>query len=215
MRRTSIYQAQGNLQEAAKFLSEVNEHTHSWGTFYTKIVELGLERNYGEAVRLLQARQSQFHFASEIEKGLNQGLLASIQRLASDTAGAKANAEQARNTFEQLYKAQPDNPNLTAEIALANAVLGEKDLALKGAERAIVLSANAKDSFMGPSFQENLAVVQTIFGENSRAISTLSQLLQTRPYGQTITPAFLRLDPIWDPLRGDPAFQKLCKEKQP
>jgi hypothetical protein len=58
------------------------------------------------------------------------------------------------------------------------------------------------------------------FGENSRAISTLTQLLQT-PYGgwmyslAPITPALLRLDPLWDPLRGDPAFQKLCEEKQP
>jgi tetratricopeptide (TPR) repeat protein len=213
--KAGIYQAQGKLQEAARFLSAINEQTHSWGTFYAKIHQLRLERNYGEAVRLLQARQSQFHFASEIEKGLNQSLLASTQRLAGDTAGAKANAEQARNTFEHLYKDQPDNPNLTAEIALANAMLGEKDLALKGAERAIVLSASAKDPLMGPSFQENLALIQTIFGENSRAISTLSQLLQTRPYGQTITPALLRLDPIWDPLRADPALQKLCEEKKP
>jgi hypothetical protein len=73
---------------------------------------------------------------------------------------------------------------------------------------------------LGPTFEGNLALIQTIFGENSRAISTLTQLLQT-PYkslvwGQTsITPAFLRLDPLWDPLRADPAFQKLCEEKQP
>jgi TolB-like protein/cytochrome c-type biogenesis protein CcmH/NrfG len=213
--KAGIYQAQGNLQEAARFLLEINEQTHSWGTFYAKIVQLRLERVYSEAVRLLEARQSQFHFASEIEKGLNQSLLASTQRLAGDTAGAKANAEQARNTFEHLYKDQPDNSNLTAEIALTNAVLGEKDLALKGAERAIVLSASAKDPFMGPSFQENLALIEMIFGENSRAISTLTRLLQTRPYGVTITPALLRLDPIWDPLRADPAFQKLCEEKQP
>ena len=68
--------------------------------------------------------------------------------------------------------------------------------------------------------EENLALIQTIFGENSRAISTLTQLLQT-PYSSwfydrtPITPALLRLDPIWDPLRADPAFQKLCEEKQP
>ena len=72
----------------------------------------------------------------------------------------------------------------------------------------------------GPSGEENLALIQTIFGENSRAISTLTQLLQT-PYSSwlyfpaPVTPALLRLDPLWDPLRADPAFQKLCEEKQP
>ena len=70
----------------------------------------------------------------------------------------------------------------------------------------------------GPGLEENLARIQAMFGENSSAISTLTQLLQT-PYkgfsATPITPALLRLDPIWDPLRGDPAFQKLCEEKQP
>jgi serine/threonine-protein kinase len=95
--------------------------------------------------------------------------------------------------------------------------MGEKDSALKLAERAIMLSPRAKDAASGPGLEENLARIQALFGENSRAISTLAQLLQT-PYAATptpITPALLRLDPIWDPLRGDPAFQKLCEEKQP
>jgi hypothetical protein len=70
-----------------------------------------------------------------------------------------------------------------------------------------------------PSYEELLALVQTVCGENSRAISTLTRLLKT-PYGSFIygtvpvTPALLRLDPLWDPLRADPAFQKLCEEKQ-
>ena len=95
--------------------------------------------------------------------------------------------------------------------------MGEKDSALKAAERAIMLLPSAKDAVNGPGLEENLALIQTIFGENSRAISTLTRLLQTPYdswfYGPTpITPALLRLDPIWDPLRADPAFQKLCWE---
>jgi hypothetical protein len=72
----------------------------------------------------------------------------------------------------------------------------------------------------GPGFEENFALVEMIIGDNSRAISTLARLLQT-PYSgwlyspAPITPALLRLDPLWDPLRADPAFQKLCEEKQP
>ena len=182
--KAGIYQAQGNLEQAAEFLTEINEQAH-WETFYAKITQLRLERNYGEAVRLLQARQSQFHFAWEIEKGFNQSLLASIQRLAGDTAGAKANAEQARNTFEHLYKDQPDNPNLMAQLSQAYAAIGEKDSALKLAQRAIALVPRAKDWVSGPGFEENLAQVQTIFGDNSRAISTLTRLLQT-PYSSRL-----------------------------
>jgi serine/threonine-protein kinase len=99
-------------------------------------------------------------------------------------------------------------------------VLGEKELALKEAERAIKLLPSAKDRVWGPACEENLALIQTMFGENSQAIPTLTRLLQT-PYNSwfyglaPVTPALLRLDPLWDPLRSDPAFQKLCEEKQP
>ena len=78
-------------------------------TFVVKITQLRLERNYGEAIRLLQARLAQFHFDSEYDKAANQVELALMQRLAGDTAGAKVTAEQARNTLEPLYKDQPDN----------------------------------------------------------------------------------------------------------
>ncbi|MGI9113545.1 MAG: hypothetical protein ACR2FX_00665 [Chthoniobacterales bacterium] len=96
--------------------------------------------------------------------------------------------------------------------------MGEKEWALKAADRAIMLLPAAKDRVSGPALEENLAFIQALFGENSRAILILTQLLQT-PYNSwvygpaTITPALLRLDPMWDPLRADPAFQKLCEDK--
>jgi serine/threonine protein kinase/Tfp pilus assembly protein PilF len=227
--KATIYQAQGNLQESAKLLSEINWQTASNNTFVTKILQLQFERNYGEATQLLQARLAQFHFASEFDKGIEQMVLASIQRFAGDTAGAKATAEQARNIFEPLHSDQSRNsrastPRVRAEIAAqlsgAYALIGQKDLALKTAEHATMLFPPTKDPVVGPQYEENLALIQAMFGENSRAISTLARLLRT-PYGAglytptPITPALLRLDPNWDPLRADPAFQKLCEEKQP
>ena len=151
---------------------------------------------------------------------MKQNGLALIHRVAGDTAQAKAFAEQARNTLEPLSKDQPDNAFVAAALAVAYAILDEKSQALNEAQRAMTLVPSSKDRLSGPGYEENLALIETIIGENSRAISTLTRLLQT-PYGgwlynpAPITPALLRLDPIWDPLRVDPAFQKLCEEKQP
>ena len=77
--KASVYQAQGNLQEAAKCLSEINERSPSSDAFVAKIAQLQLERDYGEAVRLLQTRLAQFHFGSEFEKGRVQDWLVEVQ----------------------------------------------------------------------------------------------------------------------------------------
>jgi TolB-like protein/class 3 adenylate cyclase/Tfp pilus assembly protein PilF len=208
-----IYQTQGNLQEAAKLLSGINEETPSDGLYSAKIYQLRLERNYGEAIRLMKARPAHFPFDSDFEKGGHHVGLALIQHLAGDTAGAKLTAEQARNTLEPVYRDQPNNVIVASMLSTAYAVLGEKDLAVRAAESAVMLMPRAKDAWRGPLYETSLAGVLTMVGENTRAISTLRQLLQT-PYLAPMTPARLRLDPEWDPLRADPAFQKLCEEKQ-
>jgi len=200
-------------------ISVTHEQTTNEGPFYIKIIQFRLEPNYGEAVRLLHLRLTQFHYTSQFDKGFDQVCLAFMQRLAGDTAGAKVSAEQARNTLEQLYGNQPDSPFLAAWLSQAYAAIGEKESALNVAEHAIMLLPSAKDAMNGPMFEENLALIQTMSGENSSAISTLTRLLQT-PYNSLlyvppIMPALLRLDPLWDPLRSDPAFQKLCEKKQP
>ncbi len=214
--KARIYQAQGNLQEAARFLSEITELTPNDDTFVIKITQLRLERNYGEAIRLLQARLAQFHFASQDDKGRDQATLTLMQRLAGDMSGARVTAADARDTLMQL----PNDAFILINLCQVYAAIGEKNAALTEADRAIMVLPRAKDAVKGSSSEENLAFVQAMFGENRHAILTLTQLLQT-PYSSwlygpaPITPALLRLDPIWDPLRADPAFQKLCEEKQP
>jgi TolB-like protein/Tfp pilus assembly protein PilF len=212
--KASIYQAEGDLAQAATLLSAIPSDE----AFIVKMTQLRLERNHAEAIRLLEARTVQFHFAAEIDRGTNQVILAFARRLAGDKAGAKAAAEEARNIIEPLCKNQPDNSFFAQQLSLANAALGEKDAALDEAERAIILLPSAKDRVSGPTREEVMALIQMTFGETGRPISTLTRLLQTPYiswlyYPMPATPALLRLDPIWDPLRADPAFQKICGKK--
>jgi TolB-like protein/Tfp pilus assembly protein PilF len=218
--KASIYQAEGNLQEAAKLLAQVNAQTNSDVAVRIKLAQLRFERNQTEVIRFVQARQARLHFTSGIDKGIKQVGLALAQHVVGDTASAKADAEQARNTLESLKKDQPDNAFVPAALAVAYAILDEKSSALNEAQRAITLVPSSKDRLSGPGFEENLALVEMIIGDNSGAISILTRLLQTSYGGwlynpAPITPALLRLDPLWDPLRADPTFQKLCEEKQP
>src|SRR5438552_4000877 len=218
--KAGSYQAQGNLEQAANLLSEIAVQTPFENAFFIKMTQLRLERNYAEAIRLLQTRLAQFKFTSEIYRGGTQVYLAIAQRLAGDAAGAKVTAEQARNTLEPLGKKQPENSNFAEWLALAYAELGEKDLALKEAERATMLLPSAKDAVDGPGTEENLALVQTLFGDSSSAIATLMRLVQTpfqsQLYGpMPLTPAYLRLDPLWDSLRADPGFRELYEKTQP
>src|SRR5437762_358290 len=214
--KANINQAEGNLQEASKSLVQVNAQTNSDVAVRIKLTQLRFERN-PEAIQWVQTRQTRLPFTSGIEKGSKQVGLALAYHVAGDTAHARDDAEQARSTLESLKKDQPENAFVAAALAIAYAALDEKDSALNEAQRAITLLPSNKNRLSGPAFEENLALVEMIIGENSRAIATLTRLLQT-PYGgwlyspTPITPALLRLDTLCDPLLADPAFEKLCEE---
>ena len=176
--------------------------------------QLFLERHFDEAIRLIHNRLTEFRDLSDLERLVNPFFLAFAQEYAGDTVGARATAQQTVGPLETLCQKDPDNPNFAQALSLTRAVLGQKDAAIKEAERAITLLPSDKDAVDGPRGEEILASVEVLVGDKDRAIPRLQRLLQI-PYNNCLTPALLRLHPQWDPLRGDPAFQKLCEEKQP
>jgi TolB-like protein/Tfp pilus assembly protein PilF len=127
-------------------------------------------------------------------------------KVLGDDAAARAAFLKAKNILEDQVKQKPDDADLRVQFAKLLAWLGEKDAALAEAQRAMDLRPESKDAFDGPQIAEQVAQVYTILGDNARAIGLLDELL-SRP--SEITLQSLKMDPAWDPLRNDPAFQAL------
>jgi len=209
-----IYQKEGNLEQAGKLLVGVTAQTPSLIAFLNKMDQLFLERHFDEAIRFIHSRLTEFRDVSDFERFFNQFWLVLAKEYAGDIAGARANAQQMLRPLETLCQKDPDNPSFVSELSIVHAVLGQKDAAIKEAERAITLLPSGKDAMAGPTYEQNLAHVEVLVGDKNRVIPRLQRLLEI-PYTECLTPALLRLHPQWDPLRGAPAFQKLCEEKQP
>jgi len=215
--KAHLYLATGDLTEADKYLADITALTPSYEAVGAKVAQLRLERKPDEAVQLLKERFAEFQFESEVEEAVFGYFLTLEQYLSGDKTGARATGAQTRDRLVQITRDQPDNDWLGIILSQTYALLGDETSAWKEAERVKKITPVSKDAAIGPFGDENMAVVATLFGEKSRAIDLLAHLVRIPYsgwlYGGPVTPALLRLDPIWDPLRSDPAFQKLCQDK--
>jgi TolB-like protein/Flp pilus assembly protein TadD len=164
-----------------------------------------MEGNYQEAINILRAGSSEVkaepHVA--IEAALTEGL--ACQKL-GQMEQARTVLLEAKTTAEAALREAPDEPARHKRLARVLAYLGEKEAAIAEAKRAMELRPESVDAFEGPGFTAALAEVYAVTGENTKAIELLDGLLG-RP--SDITVALLKLDPVYEGLRADPAFQQM------
>ena len=174
------------------------------------------QRRYAAAIEIVSKA-----LATETDRdarSIEKLLLGLSQQRAGDVAAARATYQDAvQDLKRQLETAAPDSfaAGLThAFLGGAYAGLGEAAFAIAEGQKGMAIHPSSKDPVEGPDVEETMADIYALLGDADHAIPILKRLLQI-PYAHAITPALLRLDPVWDQIRNDPRFQELASDKQP
>jgi len=150
--------------------------------------------------------------AINLSHSFGEGLLA---RMTKDEARARSAFEAARAQQEKIVQAQPDYGPALCVLGLIDAALGRKELALDEGRRAIALTPLEKDVSNGSLVRQYFAITAAWAGEKELALQQLETGLRAPVASTVVSYGALKLLPFWDPLRGDPRFEKIVSSLAP
>jgi len=197
----------GDLSVAEKELASVPAGVDPQG-----LVTLGragvltLQRKFKEALQVIQQFRGETLLVRASTTSPKASLEGTLYLFLDDKVNAHSAFERARIIAERLVRESPDDAARHGQLGLILAGLGQKDAAIAEGKRAVELLPESQDAFDGPEVTAVLAQIYAWTGESDEAFRLLDHLLVV-PNG--ITVHYLKLDPVWDPLRKDPRFQVL------
>src|SRR5437588_2608106 len=214
-----IAQAEGDLPRASTLLAPLPLQANDSNALETQVYQAILERRPAAMIPRLAEMVAKPDPALGYTNGELRFWLGWAQDVAGDHTSAQESWRKAREELEAFLNEHPLDHILLADLALTDACLGDKAAVYSLTERAMAAVPSDKDAVSGPTSIEVLVRVAAQLGEADRAVAALSKLMTT-PYsgalgpGAPLTPALLRLDPMFDRVRDDPRFAKIEAEAE-
>jgi serine/threonine-protein kinase len=219
MQQAAVAQAEGDLPRASALLARLRLSADDFEGVKIQVYQAILERRPASVIPSVKEILAKANPALSYSNGELRFWLGWAQEVAGDHVAAKESWRQARAEMEPFLKEQPDNFGLICDLALINMGLGDKTAAFALSTRAVKANPIDQNAVTGPVPIEIIARIAARTGEHDRAIAALQKLLST-PYsgalgfGVPLTPALLRLDPMFEPLRNEPRFEKLIAYRE-
>ena len=205
-RKADTYLAQGDLAGAHRVLDSLNPQLMD-DTFYSVVTLLVFQRKFDEAIAKITAGLAREQSPPALIVAFADNTLGALQVVAGRKEQALPFLEKAEAELLAIRNQGNTSPEVLATLLETHALLGRR----AEVEREIpeIIATIAKDKWRGPSAEADAARAWSILGDRDRALPILERLL-AQPYADALTPAQLRLDPVWDAIRDDPRFQKLA-----
>ena len=208
--------AQGDSTTAGRLLKEVSLDGRDPTVAMACVRFWVMTRQFPEAIHALKrVLEGAENFPAEFPllAANYRGELVIAEALAATPAEVRGELERVRDELKQS-RAQGNDMNWNATLLLLISGLLKDKATLDGIAGELRPKIES-DAFTGPSLEEAIAIGRAHLGETDAALTSIKRLLQTPGEG-SLTPAILRIDPLWDPLRNDPRFRALAEmdEKQ-